>query len=252
LICCISALFALCMDAVVGLLPVVLALLAPVLLAVSPAAAPSPEAPPFHGRNIGPPTGRPFGPFHAVVSVGEPAEVVPLPPKSEVIDCRSCNNALPRPLVLTVPELPAAAELPVVVALVVLSVVVVPAASVLLLLEEARLLPRLEISDCRLANRLDIRLPGPVSPSGRAVGGTAGGPLGKPTPTDPVLGQAPLAPSPDTLPNDSNCDIRPLDSVGKAPPVIAPPDVPLAEELAEEPAENGVAVVAAEPLLGLD
>jgi hypothetical protein len=90
-------------------------------------------------------------------------------------------------------------------------------------------------------------LPGPVSPAGRAVDGTAGGPLGKPTPADPALAEAPLAPSPDMLPNDSNCDNRPLDSVGKAPPAIAPPNVPVAEE----PAENGVAVVAADPLLWL-
>jgi hypothetical protein len=75
----------------------------------------------------------------------------------------------------------------------------------------------LEISDCRLANRLDIRLPGLVSPSGIPICGTAGGPLGEPTPADPALGQAPLAPPPDTLPNASNCDNRPLESVGKAP-----------------------------------
>ena len=219
--------FAPCADAVVEVLPVALVLLA--LLAVSPAGAP-----PFHGRNIGPPTGMPIGPFDAVAPVGEPAEAVPL--RSAAIDFRSCNNPPPRPLVLTVPEPPVAAELPVVFA---------PAAAVLL--AGARLPPMSEIIDCRLAKRLDIRLPGPVSPAGRAVDGTAGGPLGKLTPADPAPAEAPLAPSPDMLPNDSNCDNRPLDSVGKAPPAIVLPNVPVAEE----PAENGVAVVAADPLLWL-
>jgi len=232
-------LFAPCTGAVVEVLPMALVLLVMVaLLAVSPAAPP-----PFHGRNIGPPTGMPIGPFDAVLSVGELAEAVPLPLKSATIDCRSCNNPSPRPLGLTVPELPVAAELPVVV---VLLAAVVPAAAVLL--AGARLPPMLEISDCRLANRLDIRLPGPVSPSGIPVGGTAGGPLGKPTRADPALAEAPLASPPDTLPNDNNCDNRPLESAGEAPPVIALPDVPAAEE----PAENGVAVLAADPLLWLD
>ena len=224
--------FAPCTDAVVEVLPaalVLLVLLAP--LSVLPGAAP-----PFHGRNIGPLTGMPIGPFDAVVPVGEPAEAVPLPLRSAAIDFISCNNPPPRPLVLTVPEPPVAAELPVVFA---------PAAAVLL--AGARLPPMSEIIDCRLAKRSDIRLPGPVSPAGRAVDGTAGGPLGKPTPADPALAEAPLAPSPDMLPNDSNCDNRPLDSVGKAPPAIALPNVPVAEE----PAENGVAVVAADPLLWL-
>jgi len=254
-ICCVSALFALCTDAVVEVLPVALVLLVVlVLLAGSPAAAPSPEVPPFHWRNIGPPTGVPIGPFDVVASVGEPAEAVPLPRRSATMDCRSCHSPPPKPLVVAVPELPVAAELavaaevPVVVevsVVVVLLVAVVPAASVLL--AEVRLPPMLEISDCRLANRLDIRLPGLVSPSGIPAGGAAGGPLGEPTPADPAPAQAPLAPPPDTLPNASNCDNRSLESVGKAPPVIALPDVPAAEE----PAENGVAVLAADPLLGL-
>jgi hypothetical protein len=143
--------------------------------------------------------------------------------------------------VLLVPELSVVVAL-VVVVLVVLSVAVVPAAFVPL--AEARPLPRSDMSDCRLANRLDIRLPGPVSPSGRAVGGAAGGPLGEPTPTDPALGHAPLVPSPETPPNDNNWDIRPLESEVNAPPVIPVPDAPLADESAE----NAVAGVAADPL----
>jgi hypothetical protein len=200
----------------------------PTLLAVALDAAPSPEPAPYGaGIYIGPPTGMP-GPFHPAPPVGAPTGPLLLPPRSALTDRRPCSNELPRPLALLVPVLPAAVVLPLAV-----EVLVVPA--------EARLLPMSETMDCKLAKRLDIKLLGLMTLSVGEVGVPGADPLGDPTPTDPA--------PPDTLPNDSNWAIRPLESEVSAPPGTAlPDDAPVDAPVVDGSAENAVAGVPADPL----
>jgi hypothetical protein len=93
--------------------------------------------------------------------------------------------------------------------------------------------PRLEMSDCKLLNRLPTPLPDPVSPSDRPGGANDGAP-----PT------VPSTPPPEAPLNDINWDSRPLDNIPELAPATALPDA----WSADDAAENVVAVVPAAAL----